>query len=114
MTRLIKAAPEPANLGLGSAGFVTDEAVCSKLWTAWRGDADVPKVDFQKELVLVFALRGWSKLGTPLMPLDDKGELTAVQPVGTESQGGAGFGYLLSNIPRAGITSVNRTAVVKK
>lgn len=110
---LLKAAPEKADLGLGAAGVVNNEATWEKLWSVWRADEKAPKVDFEKGLVLVFTKRGWSKLGTPLMPLDAHGELTAVQH-GTESQGGAGFAYIIGTLPREGIKSVNGVALVGK
>jgi hypothetical protein len=99
--------------GPNRVGFVIDEPAWAKLWTAWRGEEIRPKVDFEKDIVLVFAVRGWNKLRTPLMPLDGNGDITALT-VGTESQGGDGFAYLLGTVPRDRIKSVNKLPLGKR
>ena len=40
------------------SGFIADADTWRKLWTAWRPDEDLPKVDFAKGLILVGTVPG--------------------------------------------------------
>ena len=95
-------------------GFVADEAEWAKLWLAWRGEENLPKVDFEKDVVLVFAMNGLSKLRMPLMPLDENGNLTATNRGWDFIQGGDGFAYLMGTVSREKIESVNESPLGKR
>ncbi len=95
---LRKVAPE--------SGFITDQETWTKVWKAWRGNAEVPKVNFSRDLILVSTVNGPNRI-LMAMELDAKGDLK-VRSAGTKI-GGPGFGYALVKVLRAGVRSVNGT-----
>jgi hypothetical protein len=86
-----------------TVGYIVDAKAWEKVWKAWRGKADLPKVDFEKELVLVATTRGD---GTTMEPaLNDKGDLT-VAVSSAAGGGGGGFSYHIMTIKRDGVKAV--------
>lgn len=109
--KLLKDAPANGKALQGAAGFVTDQAAWAKLWKAWRGEQKVPTVDFTKDLVLVFTLGGPNKISSPTLRLNDQGDLKA--DAAATLIGGDGFCYKFVVISRAGIKTINGTALKK-
>jgi hypothetical protein len=89
--------------------FVLDQGSWEGLWRAWRRREDVPAVDFQQQMVLVFTAEGPNHVGYDRLTLDDRGNVRA--KVMSTLIGGPGFGYLMVCIPREGVKSVNGTPV---
>jgi len=84
--------------------FILDQERWAKLWKAWRGHENVPAVDFQKQMVLVFTADGPNSVGcTPTH--DGKGNVRG--DAMSTLIGGPGFGYLMLCIPREGVQTVN-------
>ena len=91
-------------------GFVLDRKSWARLWKAWRGQEDVPEVDFQKQMLLVFTAEGPNSVGcTPTH--DGRGNVQA--NASCTLIGGPGFGYLILCIPREGIRTVNGKPLAK-
>jgi len=85
-------------------GFVLDQENWAKLWKAWRGQENLPALDFQKQMVLVFTADGPNNVGcTPTR--DSAGNVRA--DAMSTLIGGPGFGYLMLCIPREGVKTVN-------
>ncbi len=87
-------------------GFILDEEKWAKLWKAWCGREAVPKIDFEKQMILVFTAEGPNNVGCE-PTLDAQGNVQAVAM--STLIGGPGFGYLMLCIPREGVRSVNGT-----
>ena len=83
-------------------GFVATPEAWKKLWEAWRPQESLPKIDFEKELVLIGVVPGPNLV--LLLPRNKDGNVTFV--VGGTKIGGPGFGYKMAKIPRAGVKSV--------
>jgi hypothetical protein len=90
----LKAAPK--------AGFLTTQDAFEKLWDAWSVKGKAPKLDFSKQIVFVQIAGGPNYLGTTYK-LDKEGNLTA-KSAQTLIEG-AGFGYGIDVLERAGIKS---------
>ena len=87
-----------------AAGFVLDAGSWAELWQAWRKGADLPAVDFRKDMVLVLTAGGPNSVGC--VPVaDGRGNVRADGMC--TLIGGPGFGYLLLRISRDGVRSVN-------
>ena len=93
------------------SGFIADAETWKKLWTAWRPDEEMPKVDFTKELILVGTVPGPNQV-VMRTTLTDKGNVKLIV-FGTEIAG-PGFGYKLIKISRQGVKTVNGKAIEAK
>lgn len=56
-------------------GYIASQPVWEKFWKAYRGEAPVPEVDFERELVLVGVNKDPNTIGIQAK-LDEKGDLT--------------------------------------
>lgn len=88
-------------------GVVTDQSSWQSLWNAWRAGQEIPKVDFQNQIVLVATADGPNMVMTSSLNLTPSGDLRYEAASASIKKIGAGFGYTLLIIPRAGILSVN-------
>ena len=79
-------------------GVIADPHAWAKLWKAWNGGAEAPKVDFDKELILVAAGSGPNIVKIDELKLTDKGDLKFTWSI-TE-RGGPGFVYTILKINR--------------
>jgi hypothetical protein len=93
-----------------AAGFIADAEAWEKLWTAWRPEEALPKVDFENELILVGTVPG-PNLVLLNPDLDDSGNVSFV--VAGTKIGGPGFGYKLVKIAHEGVKSVNGQPLAK-
>jgi hypothetical protein len=86
-------------------GVLTDAKAFETLWKATMGDEKLPKVDFDKNLVVVSL-----SLGGPNRPRVFGGKLTdgnlEVVAVSTKI-GGEGFGIAFTVFPKEGVKKVN-------
>lgn len=87
-------------------GFILEEETWTKLWKAWRGREATPKIDFEKQMILVFTAEGPNNVGCE-PTLDAEGNVQAMAM--STLIGGPGFGYLMMCIPREGVRSINGT-----
>ncbi len=85
-------------------GFVVEGERWAKLWKAWRGREELPEIDFDKQMILVFTAEGPNNVGCE-PTLDAQGNVQALAM--STLIGGPGFGYLILCIPREGVRSVN-------
>jgi hypothetical protein len=90
------------------SGYIKDAGTFQKIWTAWRPDEQIPKIDFEEKLVVFGTVNG-PNLVIVKPSLNDKGDLKFV--VGGTRIGGPGFGYKLMVVDREGVKSVNGKAV---
>jgi hypothetical protein len=93
-------------------GVVAGPKAWAKLWKAWNGDKEVPEVDFDKELILVFAGQGPNIIKIEDLKLTDKGDLQFRSSI-TE-RGGDGFVATILKVNREGIKTVNGKALPKE
>lgn len=87
-----------------ASGFITSAESWKKLRSAWSPGEELPKVDFNKELILLGTVPGPNRV---LMrpALDDQGDVK-FRVAGTRI-GGPGFGYKFVKIAKAGVKTVN-------
>ncbi|MEL7499946.1 MAG: hypothetical protein AAFN77_20250 [Planctomycetota bacterium] len=86
------------------SGVVVGEAELKKLWDTWGIAEKLPKVDFQKQIVLVAITSGPNRPINGPLRLDNREIKYSVL---STRMGGPGFGYLLMLIDREGIDTVN-------
>jgi hypothetical protein len=86
-------------------GVISGPEAWTKLWKAWHGDQEAPKVDFDKELILVVAGPGPNRIKVGELKLTEKGDLQLNSTI-TE-RGGDGFVAVILKVNRAGVRSVN-------
>jgi hypothetical protein len=85
-------------------GVITDGKTFEKLWKSWRPDEKVPKVDFDKNVVVVtLSLGGPNKPKTNAKLADGDLKIVAF----ATRLGGEGFGYAIGVYPKEGIKKVN-------
>jgi len=84
--------------------YLADAAAIKALWQDWEIKGSPPKINFQKELLLVAAVRSGLVICHPPL-LDDRGDLKT-QIVATPDAP-AFRSYVLYLIPRAGIRSID-------
>ena len=85
-------------------GYIADQETWAKVWRAWKPKAELPKVDFPKEIVLVTTVPGPNRtMGRPMK--DDEGNVTF--RVASTKMGGPGFGYMLVKISSEGVKTIN-------
>jgi hypothetical protein len=83
--------------------FIADAEAWSKLWRTWRGDEQLPEVNFQKEILLVSTALGPNHV--ILKPVLNPGGNVSLT-LGQTVRGGPGFTYRIVSVPRAGVKSV--------
>ena len=93
-------------------GVIAGPKAWAKLWKTWGGDKDAPKVDFEKELVLVAAGPGPNIIKVEDLKLDDQGDLKFKWSI-TERDGD-GFVAKFLKVSREGLKSVNGKALPKE
>jgi hypothetical protein len=93
-------------------GVIAGPKAWTKLWKTWGGDKEAPKVDFEKELVLVAAGPGPNIIKVENLKLDDKGDLKFKWSI-TE-RGGDGFVAKFLKVSREGVKTVNGKALPKE
>jgi hypothetical protein len=84
---------------------ITNQKEWEKLWKAWRGKEEMPKIDFDKQLVLVASCSGAINTISPHFQLSEKGDLTGGFSM-TEALG-PGFAYLIVVFDREGVKTLN-------
>jgi hypothetical protein len=84
----------------------------AEFWKTWGGDKDAPKVDFDKELVLIASGPGPNIIKVSELKLSDKGNLSFGWSI-TE-RGGPGITVVLLKVSREGVKSVNGTELTKE
>jgi len=100
---LIKEAPK--------SGYVIDQKAWSKLWKAWRGKQELPKIDFENQLVLVGTWECGANTMELALKLDDEGNLKG--DVGGSKLEGPGFVYMMVLIERSGVKTYNGKLIKK-
>jgi hypothetical protein len=81
------------------------------VWKAWKAAGDVPKVDFDKNIVVAVYSVG-SKLNMAAAILDEKGNLD-VLGFGTRDIR-PGFRYVLGVVSKEGVKTVNKKELPKE
>src|SRR5262249_10230736 len=93
-------------------GALAGPKALEKLWKAWNVSKEVPKIDLEKELLLVFAGPGPNIITISDLVLNDKGDLKFNAAI-TERDG-PGFVYKIIKVKRDGIKTVNGKAIPKE
>jgi RNA polymerase sigma factor (sigma-70 family) len=100
-----KSEDEPLMKETPAHSYIADEKTWAKLWKAWRGNEELPKVDFDKQLVIVGTVK-CAKNGMNLnTKLDDNGNLEV--SVFQTDIAGPGFRYQIVVVDRTGVKTVN-------
>jgi hypothetical protein len=86
-------------------GVIAGPRAWEKLWKAWQFAKELPKVDFEKDLILVAACPGPNSIVVDLK-LSDKGDLKF--QYGFTEKDGPGFRYRIMRVSRAGIKTVGK------
>jgi hypothetical protein len=94
------------------SGVIAGPKAWAKLWKSWNGDKEVPKVNFDKELVLVAAGLGPNIIEVQELKLSDKGELLFEWSI--TDKDGDGFVATMLKVSRAGIKTVNGKGLPKE
>jgi hypothetical protein len=81
------------------------------VWKAWKIAGDVPKVDFDKNIVVTAHTVG-SKLNLAAVNLDDKGNVDVLAIATRDIR--PGFRYVLAVVPKDGVKTVNGKALPKE
>jgi hypothetical protein len=95
-----------------AGGCLASEKAWAKLWKAWRGKEELPKVDFEKQLVIVACTLGARNKIEARFKLDATGDLKGLMSA-TEI-GGPGFVYLIMVLDRAGVKTYNGKTIGKE
>jgi hypothetical protein len=103
---------EPLRMEAPTSGYIANEKAWAKLWKAWRGKEELPKVDFDRQLVLVGSEQCAANSIEARLGLDEKGDLKGY--FRTTLLGGPGFVYLIVVVDRAGIKTYNGKAIEKE
>jgi hypothetical protein len=90
---------------------ITSAKGLEAVWKAWKIAGEVPKVDFNKDIVVAVYSVG-SKLNLAGANLDDNGNLT-VLGFGTRDIR-PGFRYVLGVVSREGVKTVNKKELPKE
>jgi hypothetical protein len=93
-------------------GYLTDEKAWAKLWRAWHGDQKVPRIDFDKQFILVATVECGANRLHGKFTINEDGDLKAVWA--STLVAGPGFAYQMCLMDRAGVKSVNGRALDKK
>jgi hypothetical protein len=95
--------------------YVADEKAWAKLWKAWRGDEALPKVDFDKELMIIYTVPG-PHSPTPALLLSDGDLQIGYLGFGgdEEKDDGKSFGYYIGRVKRDRIKTIDGEAIKKK
>ncbi len=91
---------------------IADPKAWAKLWKAWRFDKELPKVDFEKELILVVASEGPNPIRNDKLTLNATGNLQF--DWSHTDKLGPGYRYLILRVSRDGVKTVNGTAIPKE
>lgn len=83
---------------------ITTAKSLEKLWTAWKLPEEMPKVDFDKEIVLVATTVG--SLLNVSARLDDNGDLEVLAMATRDIR--PGFRYVFATVSREGIKTVDK------
>ena len=90
------------NLDGKDEAVITNSKAWTKLWKAWSGDKPVPKVDFEKYMLLVVAAPAANNvIDITEVVVTEKGDLRYAG--GITQAGGPGFVYYICKIKREGI-----------
>jgi len=89
---------------------ITSAEAWQALWTGWKLEGESPKVDFEKELVVVQTTVGG--LLNLIVKLDDGGDLKVLGLATRDLR--PGFRYVLATVPRVGIKTVNGLELPKE
>lgn len=85
--------------------YIADAASWSKLWQAWRGGEPLPKVDFDKELIVFCTTSSPNSCGINLSR-DEQGDLKITSESTLIGSDAKTFDYQIGLIARAGIKSI--------
>jgi hypothetical protein len=103
---------EPLAKAAPASGYIADEKSWTKLWKAWREKEEAPKIDFDKQLVLVGTTEcAANKMGASFK-LDDKGDLKGGF-ISTQIAG-PGFAYMIVVVDRTDVKTYNGAAIKKE
>jgi hypothetical protein len=86
-------------------GVIAGPKAWAKLWKAWKFEKELPKVDFEKDLILVVSCEGPNSIRIDKLSLSEKGSLRF--DWSHTDKGGPGFRYLIVRVSRSGIKTVN-------
>ena len=89
---------------------ITNTEAWQALWKGWKLEGESPKVDFEKELVVVQTTVGG--LLNLIVKLDDGGDLKVLGLATRDLR--PGFRYVLATVPRAGVKTVNGLELPKE
>jgi hypothetical protein len=91
------------------SGVITDEKAWTKLWKAWRPKEELPKIDFDKQFVIVGTAEcAANKIGASFK-LDDNGDLKG-SFIATQIAG-PGFVYMIVVMDREGVKTYKGNAI---
>lgn len=92
-----------------ASNAISDDQSWNRLWSKWRANEPVPNIDFGKNMVVVATVRGPNQMLVSRLNLAADGNLRFL--AASTKMAGSGFGYILVEIPRAGIKAINGMAL---
>jgi len=97
-------------------GFIADEKAWAKLWRAYRGNDELPKIDFDKQMVLVGVVESPNGIGysPDTLKLNEEGDLNVSMPSTLIYYPNPETGrYIFLLISREGVKSINGKPIRK-
>lgn len=92
--------------------YIADVGSWKKLWQAWRGGEPLPKVDFDKELIVFCTTSSPNSCGINLS-LDKQGDLNIMPVTTLIASDSKKFNYQIALIDRTGIKSIGGKTITK-
>jgi hypothetical protein len=83
---------------------ITEERTFAAVWEAWRPGERRPPIDFTRSIVLVETMEGPNRM---FIRLSDDGRGNVTTQSGGTLIGGPGFGYILAQVRREGIRTID-------
>jgi hypothetical protein len=105
-----KGSVENEELAKDTPAVIVNAKPLEKLWKAWRIEGNAPKIDFQRELLILTTTSG-SKLRLSAS-LDDKGNLEVLGMATRDLR--PGFRYVIATVSREGVKTANGKKLPKQ
>jgi hypothetical protein len=108
----VNASEEPLMNETPKKGYIANQKAWEKLWKAWRSKEELPKIDFDKQVVFVASTQCAANRITGTVKLSDQGDLR-FDYFATEI-GGPGFAYQILVVDLEGVKTINGKPIDKE
>jgi hypothetical protein len=96
-----------------SNGYIANNSEWSKLWKTYRGNEELPKVNFNREVVLLYVHFDANTLN--IVPvLSDKGDLSRAISFTELGMSDSPCSYMFMSVDRRGVKTIEGKSIVNK